>query len=92
MSDNPVVIRIRKRNLQGAVFFGAFTWFLAGGLALSGYEMLALTFGWKPVTQRTREAWHQYPKWVAPTIFAAGALLAHLFWGPPDTRSDDENP
>lgn len=90
--DNPVVLRIRKRNLEGAAFFGAFTLFVAGGLALCAYETAALTFGWKPVTQRTREAWHYYPRWMFPLVGGSCALLAHLFWGPPDTRADDVNP
>lgn len=80
---------MRRSDIPGAFFFGAFTALLLGGSVLSAYETAALSRGWKPVTQRTREAWHQYPRWVAPAIFSAGALLAHLFWGPVDTRADD---
>lgn len=83
---------MRKENRPGAIFFAAFTALLWGGTCVSAYETASLWFAWKPVTQRTREAWHQYPRWVAPGIFFAGALLAHLFWGPADTKLDDERP
>ena len=82
----------RHRNLAGAAFFAAFTLALAGGAALSAYETASLTLAWKPITQRTRETWHDHPRWVAPAIFGLGALFAHLFWGPPDRERDDEAP
>lgn len=79
-----------ERNIPGGLFFAALTVVALGASALSAYESYALLTPDKPITQRTRDAWHKYPTFVAPLIFGAGALLAHFFWGPVDHRKDDE--
>lgn len=81
--DDPAAAR--KVNAGGALFFGAFTAFLAGCVALSAYETYSLATTHEPITQRTRYVAARHPGPTGIGLLCLGVLLGHLFWGPAGT-------